>query len=245
MLSAWRTAIAIGFGAFALGGCAATSGVSDLLTQGALQKSRSAVSVLKAQILGHGCSGGTLTIGVKKDQAFVPVQTVQTAPTAPAAGTDVMQVELPAGEYHILNVACGVQSGRTVTTVSLGNKEGGGLFGIGGQYKRSFASFEVRAGEIVNIGSLTVMSGPGGLAHLSVTDLPSAAVDRLRKDKPNLVKQMTTRLMTVVRAPRSPDETRKLCETFEQLRSILPSLAAAPPPECGSGATAATAGKQR
>lgn len=214
-------------------GCAGTSNVSDVLTAGDLARQKKGVAVLRAQILGHGCSGGTLTIGKKVADIYSAVRTIQTTASAAASGNDVMQVELPPDEYHVINVSCGLQSGRTMTTIALGQKDGTNLLGFGGDYKRSFASFRLQAGEIVNVGSLTVMSsGGGGSAHLTVTDLPAASRERFKKERPNLAAQITTRLMVVHRAPMSADERRQVCATYEELKAFVPALAAKMPAEC-------------
>jgi hypothetical protein len=227
--------------AAALAGCAGTSSVSDVLTAGTLDKRRSGVVVLKAEILGHGCRGGSLTIGKKLDTVYSAVATVHSTAAAAQTGDDLMQVELPPDEYHVINVVCGVQAGLSVTNVALGRKEGGGLLGIGGEYRRSFASFELRAGEIVNVGALTVMAvggsggggggGGGGGAHIVVSDLPPASLQRFRKTKPNLASQMKTRLMTVARQAMPTDERRTLCSNIRQIRAAT-GVSGAMPAEC-------------
>jgi hypothetical protein len=215
------TATAV-FASLWLSGCAATTTASDILTQGALEKSKTGVAVLKAQILGHGCVGGTITIAIKRDDHYEVVRTLQTIPGATAATNDVMSIELPPNEYHVVNVACTLQSGRTITTISLGNREGG-VLGFGGGYKRSFATFRVATREVVNLGSLTVMSGVLGSAHLSISPLPTASEARFRQETPNLAKQMTTRLMVVDRAPLTPEQAKQVCTSYEALKSVLPS----------------------
>jgi hypothetical protein len=220
--------------AAALAGCAGTSSVSDVLTAGTLDKRRSGVVVLKAEILGHGCRGGSLTIGKKLDTVYSAVATVHSSAAAALTGDDLMQVELPPDEYHVINVVCGVQAGLSVTNVALGRKEGGGLLGIGGEYRRSFASFELRSGEVVNVGALTVMAvggSGGGAAHIVVGDLPPASLQRFRKTKPNLASQMKTRLMTVARMAMPSDERRTLCSNIRQIRAAT-GVAGPMPAEC-------------
>jgi hypothetical protein len=226
-------------------GCAATTSASDILTQGALEKSKSGVAILKAEILGHGCTGGTITLATKRGQTFDAVQTLQTIGASPAITSDVMSIELPPNEYHVVNVACQMQSGRTRTTISLGKRDGG-VLGFGGEFKSSYASFRIATGEIVNLGALTVMSGFLGSAHLSVTDLPTNSLDRFRKEKPNLAKEMVTRHLVVSRPPLSPEETRKLCDSYAVLKGVLPALGASMPPECQpASATSASATPSR
>jgi hypothetical protein len=220
--------------AAASAGCAGTSSVSDVLTAGTLDKRRSGVVILKAEILGHGCRGGSLTIGKQLDTIYSPVATVSSTATAAQTGDDIMQVELPPDNYHVINVVCGVQAGFTVTNVALGRKEGGSVLGIGGEYRRSFASFELRAGEVVNVGALTVMAtGTSGGAHIVVGDLPANSLQRFRKTKPNLASQLKTRLMTVARQSVPADERRMLCSNIRQIRAAT-GVTGSMPPECRS-----------
>jgi hypothetical protein len=217
--------------ALVLAGCAVTTSASDILNQGALEKSKTGVVILKAQILGHGCAGGTITIAKKQGAVYEPVRSLQTVAGPTIAANDVMSVELPPNEYHVVNVACSIQQGRALSSVSLGRREGG-IVGLGGAYKKSFATFRIAAGEIVNLGSLTVMSGVLASVHLSVTDLPIPSAQRFAIEKPNLAKQMVTRLMVVNRVPMSPAERKQLCESYAVLKGILPGLGASPPSDC-------------
>ncbi len=230
------TVIAVNFW---LGGCAITTSASDILTQGALETTKTGIAVIKAQILGHGCVGGTLTVAKKRGSGYEAVKTLQTVAGATAIANDVMSVELPPSEYHVVNVACSHQSGRTITNISLGNREGG-VLGFGGEFKRSFASFRIASGEVINLGSLTVMAGFLGSAHLSVTELPTASEARFRKEKPKLAKYMLTRLMVIHRDPLTPEQIQHVCASYEALTGVLPALAASMPPECTTIRTRAT-----
>lgn len=205
--------------AAAVAGCAGTSGVSDALTAGALDQRTTGVAVIRAEILGHGCRGGSLTLGKKVGETFSAVATVQAAARAAEAGDDIMQVELPPGSYHVVNVACDQQAGARLTRVSLGNRQGRNLVGLGGDYRRAFATFDLKAGEIVNVGTLSVLAGANGSATVSVTPLPAASLVRFREVKPNLAGQMTTRLMTVSRGASNTDERRRICANLAAVRA--------------------------
>ena len=224
--------------ALVLGGCGGTSTVSDELTTSSLANEKSGVAILKASIIGQGCPGGTLTIGRKAGDAYEAVTSVQTGTGAFTSGLDVMQVTLPPGDYHVINIACAVTDGRITTTVQVGKKEGGGLLGIGSQFKKSLATFQLGTGEIVNLGYLQIVTGLYGTVAIAVSDLPAESAARLKKEKPNLANQMTTRLMVVTQSPRTPAETKQFCDQLALLNAQVPAFARPLPAECTATAAA-------
>lgn len=223
----------------ALAGCSATSGVSDELNNASLAKSRSAVAIMKMTMSGVGCQGGQVEIGRKEGDVFKPVTAVNVGKrTNWTTPHDVAQVELPAGEYHIVRIACAEQSGNIVTTTSLGKQDGFALFGIGRQFRKSYASFSLGPGEIVNLGHIVVKAEFLGI-NLTVADLPLESRTALAKDKPQLAASMVTRLMQPATVKRSPEEIAAACERIAKFKELLEKLKMPVPAECGGGGGAA------
>jgi len=81
----------------------------------------------------------------------------------------MIRAELDPGEYHIVKLICTIGNHSTV----LGR-------GSWGSFTQSLGRFEVRAGEIVNIGSLHVVPVSGKDVHLAVSDIPETEFNSAR-----------------------------------------------------------------
>ena len=203
-------------------GCSQTSSVSDGVAVAALSHSNTAIAVMKTGMAEQSCTTAIITLGKRAGDTFEPVQTVRVGKNvADWIDThDVAQVELAAGEYHVLDWVCQERSGNMIFNKSVGKKEGG-FWGIGGTYKRSMGSFTLAAGEIVNVGYLRfVPIGMSGAISIDVEDLPPKSREALQKEKPKLVAQMVTRLMKVEQKPMTAETLKAMCDLLKAMSEV-------------------------
>src|SRR6185503_8081997 len=173
--------------------CGGTSRVADELTATSLSQSKKAVALIKLGAADPLCTVLSAGIGVREGGDF---RLVQTARIERFDGVAVAELELGSGEYHVVSYSCVRRGG----SVLLAEPAGGGL------YKKSYATFSLAPGEVLNVGYLhlvpmasTPISASYRVLHvrLAVTDWPVAELDRFKRQRPNLYSQMRTRLMTV------------------------------------------------
>jgi hypothetical protein len=209
MPTAW---IRVGLLAIAalLAACGGTSRVADELTAGSLSQSKKAVALIKLGAADPLCSVLSAGIGVRDGKDFRLIQTARIERNA--RETAVAELELASGEYHVISYSCT----RPGSLVRLAEPAGGSL------YKRSYASFSLAPGEIINVGYLQLVplaAAPVSAdsrvlqVHLAVTDWPLSEIDRFKQQRPNLYGQMRTRLMTVHKvAPPTIDQVQALVQ---------------------------------
>lgn len=139
------------------------------------------------------CTSVAATLGRRQGDGYWYV--------AGIAGTDVTEIELDPGEYHIVFHGCTYMKYGSPTplknTIVFENLGEGGL----GYFHKSLASFRVEAGEIVNVGRFYVVPMAYNLANFKVEDWRPHELERFRKARPTLAAQMKTRLMTVTKPP--------------------------------------------
>lgn len=180
--------------AIALGGCAVTTSVSDEVATQSLAKSKSGIAIMTMSMPGASCQTGSVLLGSKTaDGDYERAAAVMFGKTR-VDPHDIAQTELAAGTYHVLQVACGARHGRVVRQTVLGRQAGFALFGIGARWKRSWASFTIQPGEIVNLGHLIVSEDVLGL-DIAVADLPPPALETFAREKPQLAGRMINRPM--------------------------------------------------
>lgn len=198
-------------------GCAAgTSRVADELNATALSQSKKAVALIKLGAADPLCGTLAAGIGVREGKDFRLVQTARIVRKAGEAA--VAELELGSGEYHVVSYACARRGGVVLLAEPTGN----------GLYKKSYASFSIAAGEILNVGYLhLVPMGSAQVAYtrvlhvrLAVTDWPMAELDRFKQQRPNLYAQMKTRLMAVHRVePPSFAQVQAACAEMRRLQA--------------------------
>jgi hypothetical protein len=201
-----------------LAGCAGgTSRVADDLNSASLTQSKKAVALIKLGAADPMCTTLAAVIGVREGGNFRSVQFARIVRKPGEAA--VAELELGAGEYHVVSYSCAKRGGAAMLAEPLGN----GLFG------KSYASFSLAAGEVLNVGYLQLVPmGSAQVAHnyrvvqvrLAVTDWPLAELDRFKQQRPNLYAQMKTRLMKVHRVePPTMQQVRAACEAMRRLQS--------------------------
>jgi hypothetical protein len=121
------------------------------------------------------------------------------------------RIELPAGEYGIVGVACGNPRGGSTNYYARVAKRGSIIDGTGAVYEKPIAEFRVDPGEVVDIGSLRLAraprspptlaerlapGGPPGAFVGVVTPIPAAWLKNLAEEDPKLFAARVVRPMT-------------------------------------------------
>jgi hypothetical protein len=207
----WRFAMVPGLVSALLAGCGATPNLSDELTATTLSANNQGIVLLSAAMQGLTCQGITVQLGRKSALGYDATTSfgidITMFSLRRLVSSNLPQISLPAGEHHVIGVTC--QNGNSFTSVGKG-----GL--------RSYASFTLAPGEIVNLGSLTVIPlAMTNIATFEVRDQPIEVMDKLKADKPKLFAQMKNRLMTITPAPTAEDRQKQLA-AFEALLAAKP-----------------------
>ena len=196
--------------------CGGTSRVADELTASSLSQSKKAVALIKLGAADPLCSALAADIGVRDGNDFRLIQTARIERNAEEAA--VAELELGSGEYHVVSYSCTRPGG----SLRLSEPAGGSL------YKKSYASFSLAPGEIINVGylqlvtvSATPISAYSRVLHvrLAVTDWPLTEIERFKQQRPNLYGQMRTRLMTVHKVERpTMEQVQAKCAEMRRLQ---------------------------
>jgi hypothetical protein len=138
-----------------------------------------------------GCEALEITVSQKVDGAWQHKQLEGTRWLLTQKITRPRVLVLAPGEHLITSVLCGPPNT------------------IRGNYRGPFAKFNIRAGELVNVGKLRLdfkMNAKGGIfnpifdVHKSVVPFDAADRDYYKKELPRSLSRMTTRHMTLVGA---------------------------------------------
>lgn len=224
----------------ALAGCVAptlTSRIGDGISKLSLKQEVKGVALLSAGVNYGGCRQVYVTVGTRNKTPdkgagiYSPVKGLMIQP----AKAPVAEIKLDPGEYHIVAFICANRgsSARLVEAVD----------GFWPSYRRSYATFTVQAGEVVNIGYLRIRylgaADTTISADLAVGDWPQADLARFKQQRPELYAQMKTRLMRLNRI--TPAEIAERCAEMRRLKSEgkLQNL----PPGCTAPAPAAKRSK--
>ena len=222
-----------GFAAAALviasGGCVQTSKVDESVTTAKLATTRKAVAVMRLGSASPACNHVEVLLGSREGEGFRRKQIVTVANVRSLADTQVAEVELDPGEYHIIGYKCVAEKGETAVI----DPAGGGL------YRTSYAHFTVNAGEIVNIGFFQFgaskerrsLFGRKIRTDIEVTDWPLVEMQRFQRLRPALYAQMTTRLMIINDGTLSEGDQQQTCDAWKKLQAE--GKAANLPVECG------------
>lgn len=190
--------------------------VGDELTTTSLGEAKKAVALIKLGAADPACTVLSAGIGVREGENFRLIQAARIVRKADEAA--VAELELGTGEYHVVSYTCNRKGG----TVLLAQPAGPGI------YKKSYASFSLQPGEILNVGYLQLV--PLGSTqviytrvvpvHLAVTDWPIAELERFKQQRANLYAHMKTRLMTVHRdEPPTAQQVQARCAEMKKLQA--------------------------
>jgi hypothetical protein len=181
------------------GGCGLkTTSLGDGVTAATLSQNKSGVAVFTAGMVNQGCQGGELSMVRQEATGPVPQKLVRTIYNKELNAVDIIQVELPVGEYHITSFSCTEIRHNRKVEIQI-RELTDQVDARGRQISRPLASFSVNKGEFVNVGYLKFVVVGEATYVPEVTDLPAVSLAALRKTKPALVNAMQTRLMVAVR----------------------------------------------
>lgn len=214
-------------------GCAATSRVDDSITTAALAQDKRAVFVLRVGAASPTCRHVAILLGTVEGAGFRRERQLQVMEVHSVVEPAVVEAEIAPGTYHVIGYSC--HDGTKAKAVA--QKADREIFQQ--TYATSYASFTVKAGEIVNLGYLHFHGSRVGTnafgrpirTDVTVSDWPLAELDRFKLKRPGLYGQMTTRLMAVnPTGPQPP--TSADCARYEALKRE--GKVAAMPASCGT-----------
>ncbi len=190
-----------------LAGCSNVRVSEQLADAPTLRYNKQAIGFFRLGRPDPSCLELGVQLGMRDGALFQPGQQRRLNQTAV---TQVIEMILPPGEYHIVSVTCF----RARSTLVLSDPHGNGLM------RRSFASFTLAAGEIVNLGELRLIDkkrthGVWNSFHeiaVEVSDWSLAELERFKSQRPKHFAEMRTRLMIVPQSTLAPEQIPKLCE---------------------------------
>jgi hypothetical protein len=103
------------------------------------------------------------------------------------------QIVLPAGEYGIVQLRCGLPRRNRIFNARVAVR-GSILDNSGTTFERPIATFKVGVGEVVDIGSLRLPTGRAGFIPV-VTPIPEPWLNNLAISRPDLYKNRVVRPM--------------------------------------------------
>lgn len=192
--------------AMAAAGCAQTTRVDEAVTPTELATKKTAVAIMRLGSHSPTCRNVSVVLGTRDQSGFYKrVTAVNVIDVRSVTEPPIAEVELDAGEYHVIAFVCGTARGTKAVS-------GRADFDT---YRISYASFSLARGEIVNVGFLRMNASHVGRSafgrpvrvDVSVTDWPLDEIERYKARRPELYQKLTTRLMTITpRGPRPPGE---------------------------------------
>lgn len=165
-----------------------------------LKASGKAIALMRVAAASPNCNHVGVLLGTREGDAYRRGQHMAVANVRSVADSPVAEVELPAGEHHVIAYSCVGDKGPSVVTDKAAED---------GLYRTSYARFTVEAGEVVNVGYLNFGAARHGhnafgrpvRVDVSVTDWPLPDIERFKQKRPELFASMQTRLMTVSDSP--------------------------------------------
>jgi hypothetical protein len=220
--------------------CAQTSKVNDAITPAALTSSNKAVALMRIGAASPTCINVAVLLGTRDGDGFRRGQVITVANVRSLAEQPVAEVELEAGEHHVIGYGCAAEGGKANMVM---DKAGPQI------YRTSYAHFAVKSGEVVNVGYLNFGASHIGRStfgrplriEVSVTDWPLREAEQFKLKRPGLFAQMTTRLMHVTdRGPAAHSDDE--CQRLKAMHAAgkMQTL----PVSCLAAAPAVTAGKK-
>jgi hypothetical protein len=228
-MRAWIGLVLVG--GLGVAGCVKTSQVSDDATPAKLAATRHGVALMRIGSASPQCRNVAVLLGTREGEGFRRGQAITVVNERSLAEAPVAEVELAAGEYHIIGYSCHTDKGPQMVA----DGAGGTLF------RKSYAHFRLEPGEVVNVGYFHFGASHTGRSlfgrkvrtDVEVGDWPLNELERFKLKRPTVYAQMTTRLMTVGDDPLSAQAQAEQCATWRRLRSE--GKAEGVPPHCQPG----------
>jgi hypothetical protein len=197
-----------------LAGCSNVQVSEQLADASALRDNKQAIGFFRLGKPDPSCLQLGVQLGIREGALFQPGQQRKLNQTAV---TQVIEMILPPGEYHIVSITCY----RARSTLVLSDPHGNGLM------RRGFASFRLAAGEIINLGELRLVDkkrthGVWNSFHeiaVEVSDWSLPELERFKSQRPKHFAEMRTRLMTVPQSAPAPEQIPKLCDDARRMQA--------------------------
>jgi hypothetical protein len=210
-LSAARIAnlVVLGAAVGAISGCAPSTRMLVEPTPEALAGKARGVAVVKFSMPNEACLQQMLIIGTRDGNGHRVVARLQAAGSAPTTTANAAEVQLEAGAYEVLGYRCH----RTRSAIAVGTE--------GGPYTASLGRFTIGAGEVVNIGHITLKRTWGSNEiTMDVADWGLPDLTRYRDERPKLFAGMRTRLLVVnVGKPLTAEQKGDICEGLAEMKA--------------------------
>ncbi len=199
--------------ALSLSACSGGGKVDEQLANTAqLRDSKQAIALFRLANPDPSCLQLGVSIGQREGALYRPQQTLK---LTQLQVTNVLEVLLAPGDYHVLGFACY----RARSKLEMVEPEGNGLL------RRSYASFSVAAGEVVNLGQINLVRSARSKGvfnsftdvEVQITDWPLAELDRFKSQRPKLFAEMRARLMTAAPKQNTPEAVTQKCSELQRL----------------------------
>ncbi len=198
--------------ALLLSGCSNVKVNEQLADPPTLRENKQAIALFRLGRPDPSCQQLGVQLGVREDGLYRPGQLRKLTQTQV---TQVVEMLLPPGEYHVVSITCF----RARSTLVMSDPQGDG------RLRQSYASFMLAAGEIVNLGELRLTDkkrthGVWSSFHdigVEVSDWPLHELERFKSQRPKLYAEMRTRLMIAQRGALTPEQIPQRCDEARRL----------------------------
>jgi hypothetical protein len=209
-----------------------TSKVDETVTTEKLAASKKAVALVRIGSASPNCKNVAVLLGIREGEGYRRHQAITVVNERSLSEAPVAEVELAAGVYHVIGYSCHTDKGPQMIVEHVG----------GTLYRKSYAHFQIDAGEILNIGYFHFGASHEGRSlfgrpvrtDVEVSEWPLAEIERFKLKRPTIYAQMITRLMTVGDAAANVGQT---CDTWAKLKAERKVQDV--PPECGGAGSQA------
>lgn len=173
-----------------LAGCAAM--LDNVSTPQTMSAQGKGAVVMEVGMTGVPCAGGAVTVAKAEGDHYRAAATVN---PLGITGAGFWWAELDPGEYHVVHVKCLMGTTNTILGATF-------LAPL-----KSYGRFEVRAGEVVNIGSLDLIRVGLITVNLAVRPFSDSDLEMFRRSYPNLAMRIETRLLDLRTSPNGPRQS--------------------------------------
>ncbi len=215
-----------------ISGCAQTSKVDDNVSTSTLTQKQKSIALMRIGAASPNCLNVAVLLGTREGDGYRRGQVITVINVRSLAEQPVAEVELDAGEHHVIGYGCAADSGKGRIVMDKAGPQ---------TYRTSYAHFVVKPGEVVNVGHLHFGASHTGRSafgrpldiEVKITDWPLREIEQFQTKRPGLFAKMTTRLMQVTGAATvSNDECARMkaLQAAGKLQSLSVACTATPPP---------------
>lgn len=215
-----------------LAGCAQSSKVDDNVSTSTLTAKQKSIALMRIGAASPNCLNVAVLLGTKAGDGYRRGQVITVINVRSLAEQPVAEVELDAGEHHVIGYGCAADSGKARVVMDKAGPQ---------TYRTSYAHFVVKPGEVVNVGHLHFGASHIGRSafgrpldiEVKITDWPLREIEQFQVKRPGLFAKMTTRLMQVTGpATVSNDECARMkaLQAAGKLQSLSAACTAATQP---------------